>query len=109
MSALMARARISLRPIDRGGLKATLGTGTRSLLLTFPSGSEDAPLVTIGAVIEPVGPESLDPGSSGVEVVLTFWTDEAEVFVHAGGSFQLCYGGRVVGDGAITEVDRDRS
>jgi hypothetical protein len=109
MSALRAHARISLLSAECGGLKAPLRTGTRSLLLSFDSGIEDSPLVTIGAALEPMGFEALDPGARGVDVVLTFWADEAEIFVCVGESFELRYGSRPVGEGTITEVERDRS
>jgi hypothetical protein len=108
MSALRARACLSLLAAADGGLTSPLPPGTRSLLLRFLSGIDVSPVVTIGAVIAPVAARPLCPGDQALEVELTFWADEAEVFVIAGASFELWYG-RAVGDGKIREVMRDRS
>jgi len=108
MGALRARARISLRAVEGAGLEMPLPTGTKSLLLCFDSGMEDPPTVTVGAVIEPVAASSLDPGARDLDVWLTFWADEAEIFATPGAPFELRYG-RPVGDGTIYEVIKDRS
>ena len=108
MNALRARAYLSLLTGADGGLTSPLPAGTRSLLLRFPSGIDLSPEVSIGAVIVPMGGRALCPGDRDLDVELTFWADEAEVFVTAGASFGLWYG-RSVGDGMIREVMRDRS
>ena len=99
---------MSLLTGANGGLTSSLPSGTRSLLLRFPSGIDLPPEVSIGAVIVPMGDLTLCPGDQDLEVELTFWSDEAEVFVTVGASFELWYG-RPVGDGMIRAVLRDRS
>jgi hypothetical protein len=69
---------------------------------------ETTSVVDIGAVVAPSDGSSLRPGASDIDVDLIFWADEAEVFVSAGASFELWYGG-IVGSGEIREVTRDRS
>jgi hypothetical protein len=108
MNALRAKASLSLLTGADGGLTSPLPTGTRSLLLRFPSGIDLSPEVVIGAVIVPMEGRSLRPGDQDLEAELVFWADEAEVFVTVGASFELWYG-RPVGNGLIREVMRDRS
>ena len=107
MSALTALARLTLFGTAAGGLEEPLPSGTRSLLLRFESGVMDAPTVTFGAVVTPTVVDSLVPGDEAVIAELTFWMDEAEIFVVAGSTFEIWYG-QVIGSGTILEVRRDR-
>jgi hypothetical protein len=99
----VVEARVGLLPAESGGLHSPMPTGTRSLLLVFPSLEDPGGKVRIGAVIDVVGGPALVPGADGVLVVIRFWADEAAVYATPGASFTLWYG-REVGKGVVTRV-----
>lgn len=85
----------------------TLESGTRSLLLEFPSGSDELPEpVSIGAVITTNDGLPLQTGSTDREVRLTFWADEARVYAQPGTTFALWYG-QPVGHGRVIKTIDD--
>jgi hypothetical protein len=96
-------ARVGLLPAESGGLRSPMPTGTRSLLLVFPSLEHPAEEVKIGAVIDVIDGPALVPGTDDVPVILRFWADEASVYATPGTRFTLWYG-RAVGEGVITRV-----
>lgn len=100
---LVVGARVRLLPAESGGLRGPMPTGTRSLMLVFPSLEDAAEEVQIGAVIDVVGEPALVPGRDEVPVVIQFWADEAAVYATPGAAFTLWYGG-TVGSGVVTRV-----
>lgn len=96
-------ARVGLFPADAGGLHSPMPTGTRSLLLVFPSLERPGAEVKMGAVIDVIDGPALVPGMDGVLVVIRFWADEAAVHATPGAAFTLWYG-RPVGEGVVTRI-----
>lgn len=96
-------ARVGLLPAEEGGLQSPMPTGTRSLLLVFPSLEDPDGKVEIGAVIDVVSGPALVPGAYGVPVIVRFWADEAAVYATPGAEFTLWYG-RAIGQGVVTQV-----
>lgn len=78
-------------------------TGTRSLMLVFPSLEDPAGEVKIGSVIDAIGGPALIPGTVEVPVTVRFWADEAAVYATPGAAFTLWYG-RAVGTGVVTRI-----
>jgi len=78
-------------------------SGTRSLMLVFPSLEHLGEEVKIGAVIDVIGGSALVPGSGDVPVTIAFWADEAAVYVTPAAAFTLWYG-RAVGTGVVTRI-----
>ncbi|SRR6266446_5698264 len=99
----VVEARVGLLPAESGGLHDPMPTGTRSLMLVFPSLEDPASEVKIGAVIEVIGGPALVPGTEEVPVIMRFWADEAAVYATPGAAFTLWYG-RPVGTGMVTRV-----
>ena len=96
-------ARLSLLPAESGGLQTPLSTGTRSLLLSFPSLEGHDKQVQIGAVIYLMDVEALEPGMLEALVRLHFWDDEAAIYATPGATFKIWYG-RVVGEGVVERI-----
>lgn len=96
-------ASVGLLASASGGLSGPMQTGTRSLMLVFPSVHHPGGEVKIGAVIDVLDGPALIPGADEVRVVIRFWADEAEVYAVPGASFRLWYG-RVVGAGVVTRI-----
>ena len=94
-------ARLTLSPVESGGLDGPMPTGTRSLLLAFTSLERPDEHVMIGAVIDVVDGPTLVPGADDVPVIIRFWADEAEVYATPGTAFTLWYG-PPVGRGVVT-------
>jgi hypothetical protein len=99
----VVEAKVGLLPPESGGPQAALPTGTRSLMLAFPSLEDGGKEVMIGAVIDVMNGSALEPGTDGVTVVVRFWADEASVYATPGATFTLWYG-RPVGNGVITRT-----
>ncbi len=78
-------------------------TGTRSLMLVFPSLEDPAGEAKTGSVIDVIGGPALVPGTDEVPVIVWFWADEAEVYAMPGAAFTLWYG-RAVGTGVVTRI-----
>jgi hypothetical protein len=78
-------------------------TGSRSLLLVFPSLEEPGGEVKIGAVIDVVNGSELVPGTDEVPVIISFWADEAAVYATPGAAFIIWYG-RIIGHGVVTQM-----
>jgi hypothetical protein len=85
----VAEARVGLLLSESGGLEAPMPTGTRSLLLVFPSLEDEGKEVMIGAVIDVMNGSALAPGAEGVPVPLRFWAGEAAVYAVPGAAFTL--------------------
>lgn len=96
-------ARVGLLGPASGGLHGPMPTGTRSLMLVFPSFEHEGGDVKIGAVVDVEGGHALVPGTDDVQVVIRFWADEAAVYATPGAVFTLWYG-RPVGTGMVTRV-----
>jgi hypothetical protein len=99
----VVEARVGLLAAESGGLRSPLPTGTRSLLLVFPSLEYSGGEVKIGAVIDVIDGSALVPGTDGVAVTIRFWADQAAVWATPGAAFTLWYG-RVVGKGVVTRL-----
>jgi hypothetical protein len=100
-------ATLDLESASDGGLEVPPLTGTRSLLLRFVDGAGPARAVTLGAVITSRGAAALAPGKN-LEAQVLFWAGEASIHATVGASFELCYGGRIVGHGiVISEPSKD--
>jgi len=96
---------LSPRPEDAPGLM--LESGTRSLILQFPSGTDEAPEpVSIGAVIATEDGLPLESGTCDRQVRLTFWSDEARIYAHSGAPFEIWYG-HPVGHGVVIRTIDD--
>lgn len=96
-------ARVGLLPTESGGLRSPMPTGTRSLLLVFPSLEDPGREFQIGAVIDVIDGPALVPGADEVPVIVRFWADEAAVYATPGAVFTLWYG-RPVGRGVVTRM-----
>jgi hypothetical protein len=96
-------ARVGLFPAESGGLRSPMPTGTRSLMLVFPSLEHPAEEVKIGAVIDVIDRPALVPGTVEVPVIMRFWADEAAVYATPGAAFTLWYG-QTVGKGVVTRM-----
>lgn len=64
------------------------------MLLVFPEGM-------IGARIQTLDGTELVPGTTGIPVVLHFWSDAAWEVVRPCAKFRLWYNRRTVGDGRV--------
>jgi hypothetical protein len=96
-------ARVGLFPAESGGLRRPMPTGTRSLLLVFPSLEDPGREIQIGAVIDVANGPALVPGTDKVRVIIRFWADEAGAYATPGAGFTLWYG-RAIGTGVVTRV-----
>src|SRR5260370_33961249 len=76
----VVEARVGLLPAESGGLHDPMPTGTRSLMLVFPSLEDPASEVKIGAVIEVIGGPSLGPGPGGGAVLMPVLGERAAVY-----------------------------
>jgi hypothetical protein len=99
----VVEARVGLLAAEAGGLNSPMPTGTRSLMLVFPSLERSGGEVEIGAVIETINGSALVPGADEVPVIIRFWADEAAVYATPGTAFTLWYG-RAVGTGVVTRM-----
>lgn len=99
----VVEARVGLLATEAGGLNSPMPTGTRSLMLVFPSLEDSGGEVKIGAVIETINGAALVPGADEVPVIIRFWADEAAVYATPGTAFTLWYS-RVVGKGVVTRI-----
>ena len=95
-------ALLKLKTAEEGGLTSPLLSGTRSLILQFPS-PEGA--VSLGAALLPSHSSEIKPGSE-IETEVVFWVEEARIHAVSGASFQIWYS-RVVGSGLIIDVISD--
>lgn len=66
-------ARVGLLPAEADGLHSPMPTGTRSLLLAFPSLERADAEVKIGAMIDVLDGPALVPGTDEVQVIIRFW------------------------------------
>lgn len=96
-------ARVGLLPAASGGLNSPLPSGSRSLMLAFPSLEHPGGEVKIGAVTDVLDGAAPVPGADEVPVVIRFWADEAAVYAMPGVPFTLWYG-RAVGAGVVTRI-----
>jgi hypothetical protein len=96
-------ARVGLLSAASGGLNSPLPSGTRSLMLVFPSLEHPGGEVKIGAVIDVLEGAALVPGADEVPVVIRFWADEAAVYATPGATFAIWYG-RAVGEGVVMRL-----
>jgi hypothetical protein len=96
-----AGALLELLPAESGGPDSALPTGTRSLIIVFPSLEEPGAEVKYGAVIDTVDGAALIPGTARIPVTVRFWADGAAIYAVPGAAFTLWYG-RPVGTGAVT-------
>jgi hypothetical protein len=99
VSRVHATAVLDLTATSAGGLAGSIESGTRSLLLRFPSGDAE---VQVGAAISTADGTPLTPGASQA-VALEFWADEAAEVVRPGLPF-VAWHGRDVGSGTVTAV-----
>ncbi len=99
-------AEVDLAPVEQGGLRVPMPSGTRSLLLQFREG-EEQPL-SLGAELAVEGGGELIPGATGVQVLAHFWADEARSVALPPKAFVLWYG-REVGRGRVLKVVGDRA
>ncbi len=99
----VVEARVGLLPAASGGLNSPLPSGTRSLMLVFPSLEQPGGDMRIGAVIDVLDGAALVPGTDGVGVVVRFWADEAAVYATPGATFAIWYG-RPVGEGVVMRL-----
>ncbi len=99
----VVEARVGLLAAESGGLHSPLPSGSRSLLLVFPSLERQGEEVKIGALIDVIDGSALVPGTDGVPVIIRFWADEAAVYATTGAAFTLWYG-RAVGKGVVTRL-----
>src|SRR5260370_29273412 len=97
----VVEARVGLLPAESGGLHDPMPTGTRSLMLVFPSLEDPASEVKIGAVIEVIGGPALVPGTGEGPGVMRLLAAEAQVYVPPGASVTLWYC-RCVWTGVVT-------
>ena len=97
------RARITLDTTARGGLKSSLPSGTRALLLQFQPPSESSQPITLGAAITSGSQTELAPGVSDLTVSIHFWADTARTVALPDATFVVWYG-RKVGHGQILDV-----
>jgi hypothetical protein len=97
-------ARISLSPSSETGLRFSMPSGGRSLLLRFRSLESPDQEITIGAAMCTVDGAALEPGCNAVSVRVWFWADEAQVYATPGAQFRLWYAGRTVGHGKVQRV-----
>jgi hypothetical protein len=102
----VVEAQVELFAAASGGFGSPMPTGTRSLVLAFPSLEHPGEEVKIGAMIDVVGAPALVPGAGLAPVVMRFWADEAAVYAMPGAAFRLWYG-RTVGTGVVTRLADD--
>jgi hypothetical protein len=96
--ALVVDAIITLEP-EKVGQTARFPSGTRSLLIRFrPASKNDQ--VDLGAIITAQDGSDISSNDTDKPVTLTFWADEAELFVVPGEGFTIWYG-REIGRGSI--------
>ena len=98
-----AFADLALLSTEDGGIRSSMHTPCRSLLLRVDGGSELGP-VMIGVQISTESGEPIAPGASIVHAQFDFWADVAEVYIAPGQAFELCYPNDVVARGMITSV-----
>ena len=99
-----ATARIEMNDASDGGLSEPMLLPCRSLILRVEHDLAGEDETNLGVQITTPSGEPLEPGVSGVEVDLHFWSDLADVFVVPSTRFTLRYPNRVVGCGQILEV-----
>ena len=98
-----AFADLALLSTEDGGIRSSMLTPCRSLLLRVDGGSEFGP-VMVGVQISTESGEPIAPGTSIIHAQLDFWADVAEVYIAPRQAFELCYPNRVVARGLITSV-----
>jgi len=98
-----AFADFALLSTEDGGLRSSMDTPCRSLLLRV-DGSPEPGHVMLGVQISTDSGEPLAPGASIIHARFDFWDDVAEVHTAPGQAFELCYPDRVVARGMIKSV-----
>ena len=106
MAAGSAQAILRLHRMEDGGLKAPLTNPTRGILLDFvdPNGSSGHSLV--GAIIDVVGGQSLEPGREEIHATITPIFPENARFLTVGARFDL-WMLRTLGDGVIVGTTQE--
>lgn len=96
MSRARIRAEVRLLPADRGGRKAPISTGYRSLVRF------DQYPVDFGFELELAG-GMVFPGATAVGI-LSVWASDALPLLGIGATFEMREGERVIGHGTIQEI-----
>lgn len=99
---MRARSHIQLSEKADGGLTHPLPSPCRSLFLTVEDPLEPRG-IQLGVQIRTEFGAVLIPGTA-TTVQLTFWADEADLYIVPGRDFTLTYPRRVVGSGWVVEV-----
>ena len=98
-------ADLALLSTEDDGLRSSIHTPCRSLLLRVDGGPELGH-VMLGVQISTDSGEPIAPAASIIHAQFDFWVDAAEVHIAPGQAFELCYPNRVVARGTITSVFR---
>ncbi len=106
MTGYRVKAMLRLASTEDGGLIYPQPSGTKSILLQFPSVDDANPgPVMLGAVLTPQNGGQVAPGQV-TEADVLFWNDEARIYATTDASFDLWYG-RTVGHGTVISVVDD--